>query len=105
MNVVVLHKVWERGYEFSADSKDIAKNEYKMVAHVKVDTKDIQKTLGIVWEKTNNITHSWLENKEVTSTESEARSSSVGDIFVVDGKQFIVAPIGFEPVESTIFLK
>jgi hypothetical protein len=52
-------------------------------------------TLDIAYEKTNNINHAWTENSEVTAHVSPCRSTSVGDVIVVEGIYHIVSRVGF----------
>lgn len=69
--------------------------KYELVAFVRAS--DPEK----VFELSNSIDKPWLENKEVAPFPSHrkgARSSSVGDLFMVNGKPLMVASFGFEEV-------
>jgi hypothetical protein len=45
-------------------------------------------------------TGNWLENKGVTPLVEATRSNMVGDVFVLDGKPYLVAPIGFRRLDT-----
>jgi hypothetical protein len=71
------------------------------VATVETNHTEILDALELAWEYTQNIDNSWsLEPKRVVTvmpqTTRALRSSMVGDIFIVDDRKFIVAPIGFK---------
>lgn len=54
-----------------------------------------------VFDLSNSIDSPWFLNKEVSlfpSHRAGARSSSVGDLFVVNGKPLMVASFGFVPI-------
>lgn len=57
-----------------------------------VETKDLDKA----FELTNHIDQDWTENKGVTPLKLMNRSSSVGDIFVLDNEAYIIKSLGFE---------
>ena len=44
---------------------------------------------------TNHIDHAWQKNKGIKVLSNKARSTSVGDIMIRDGKRYIVAGCGF----------
>lgn len=57
-----------------------------------VVTSDINRA----WEATNHIDHAWQENPDVKALKTKARSSSVGDVFVLPGgKALRVDSFGF----------
>lgn len=62
---------------------------YNLVAVVDVD--DLEKA----FEVTNHIDHDWTKNPHIIMCCGSARSSSVGDVFVVDGVRHVVASSGF----------
>ncbi len=68
----------------------MSKDEYSHVATVEGDD------LEDAWCLTNHIESDWTKNDGVKPERGDHRSSSVGDIFVVDGKPRIVARCGFE---------
>lgn len=100
--------------------------EYVKVAKVELDPEALEKSLtgdlsglqadadlvvGAVQELaleeafrlTNHIDHDYASNKEVTlfpGFAGGARSTSCGDIVVLDGKAYVVATMGFEEVHS-----
>lgn len=54
-------------------------------------------SMGVAFEKTNTIDCRWQENEgvEVTEAGRQARSTSVGDVFELDGRYFKVEGVGF----------
>jgi hypothetical protein len=74
-------------------------DEYDIVADMEVtDLED-------AFRASNHIDSNWLENPEVAFTEAtEARSSSVGDIFSDPdtGKYWLVANLGFEDITDKV---
>ena len=57
--------------------------------------------LDTAFEATQNIDDPWPLGKLVErAANARQRSSSVGDIFVLDGKAFFVAPHGFKELEE-----
>jgi len=52
---------------------------------------------GEAFEKTNHIDHFWWENPEVTKVVKGAvRSTSVGDVVVIDDLLYLCCPVGWE---------
>ncbi len=64
--------------------------QHTFVARVATD--DVHR----VYQLTNHIDRSWLENPEVTPGVTRARSTSVGDVFIdrANGKGYVVNSIG-----------
>jgi len=70
--------------------------EYEKVATV--DTNDIE----IAYMQTNNITQSWVKNKDVTAFVTEARSTSVGDVVLDnEGRLHRCSNMGWEEIEKS----
>lgn len=65
------------------------------VADVDTDSLDIAYCL------TNNIEESWTKNKQVISTFSTLRSTSMGDVLVKDGIAYMVVDTGFKNITIT----
>jgi hypothetical protein len=83
----------DEGRQEAAAVKLFDKGLYSHVANV--DTTNMDKA----WELTNHISHSWLENEEVTSIGDRHRSSSVGDLFEDEKGVFnVISNIGFKVV-------
>ena len=80
------------GFTFRGrNAKTIFPNEYEKVAVVNA------KELESAFRTTNHIDENWTENDEVIwSARREVRSTSVGDVFLADGKAYFVASCGFE---------
>ena len=79
---------------------------YKLVAHLSVE--DELTEIGHLergWRMTNTIDRYWPENvhslagSTFTVFGKEHRSSSVGDLFILDGKKFMAATCGFTEVK------
>jgi len=76
-------------------TRSFEKSTFTHVADV--DTND----LNVAYEKTNHWERSWQENAEVTPKNEKARSTSVGDVLVVEGPVvYVVASIGFQLLTS-----
>jgi hypothetical protein len=74
-------------------------NEYKKVAEVEVKTDSVDEALEYAFGMTNHIDRPWWENKCVTVVgEKNHRSTSVGDMAVVDGTEYICEMLGFKKV-------
>ena len=80
--------------------------KYDAVAEVNVDRHSssalsIDDALEVAYSLTQNIESKWIHNEGVSATfdvlaAKGARSSSVGDIFEIDGKFYAAAGCGFE---------
>jgi hypothetical protein len=97
MKVTIFHKEHEWGYEYSPV---VNMDKCEKVADVEVATDNEMEALETAYYLTNNIDESWTNmsrRSNIVSTHLEnARSTSVGDVAVVNGKTFVVAPCGFE---------
>ena len=72
-------------------------SSFQLVAEV--DSLDLNK----VFELTNHIDHDWTENSEVNLISNRTpRSTSVGDVIVVEDKHFLVEPVGWKEVPESI---
>lgn len=99
-----------RGRDAAAASAIVRKGileELNYVYNARVKINDIGKEeielLEAAFRVTNSIDCHWIENEEVIfSAGKEQRSSSVGDIFVLNNKAFIVASFGFIELEADI---
>ena len=75
-----------------AGSKDL-----ELVANV--DTNDLNKAFSL----TNHIETDWRENEGVTFVgKFNSRSTSVGDVFELDGVRHVVAACGFIAIENGV---
>lgn len=70
---------------------------YRNVADLVVDDVDVNQALEHAYMLTQNLDRPWIDNyrwvKWVGS--KHTRSSSVGDIFVIEGTRFVVDSVGF----------
>jgi hypothetical protein len=76
--------------------KAISQGLYQKVAHV--NTQDLEKAFHL----TNQIDSNWTENKEVTALTQHNRSSSVGDIFVLNNEAHFIQSIGFQKLPDEL---
>lgn len=74
-----VRQAWDRG-------------EYELVAEVQAT--DVEEAFRL----TNHIDHDWRENPGVVSF-GPARSTSVGDVFMINDAHFVVAPCGTYAVQ------
>lgn len=82
--------------------KALIEGKYDHVAVVTTSrTDDIEGQLEVAYMKTQNLESKWIDNLDVEVTEAVrekggCKSSSVGDVFEIDGQFFAVAGCGFE---------
>lgn len=95
-----------KSYCFYTHDKERVKETKKMVNKLLMDKSNYIHTanvdtdsLDLAFMLTNNIDHSWCNNMKVDVEHYVGRSSMIGDIFVLDGRKFIVMSMGFEEVE------
>ena len=72
-------------------------NEYIRVADIEFKD-DLDNPLDLAFEITNSITEAWYENEDISVSEAAktgCRSTSKGDIIMIDGRSFIVSTFGF----------
>jgi len=83
MIATVIHKAFEK--------------EEKIVAMIAVDAEVVTDALEYVYEKTQNLYDAWTENEDIAvfNLKDSHRSTSVGDIIVLDGTSFEVEAMGF----------
>jgi hypothetical protein len=55
--------------------------------------------LDVAFEKTNHIDRPWTQNAGVSFKRLDVRSSSVGDVFELNGEYFVVASCGFTKID------
>lgn len=55
-------------------------------------------SLEDVWQLTNHVGGNWNENPEVTMKVEKARSSMVGDVFLIEDTAYQVAVVGFNMI-------
>jgi hypothetical protein len=95
IEVAILHKI-------DSDFWHTTIGEYQLVAVLEVPFNGmphpIQGFLEFAFHETNHIDHSWWRNDCVDKCWGPCRSSSVGDMFVINGHFFVIAPYGFEEV-------
>ncbi len=78
-------------------------NAYEYVATVKEDD------LDLAWNMTNSIDCPWYEYegvlnfKGMAEAEGRCRSAMVGDIYVLNGKAYVIAPVGFNQIGDDDF--
>lgn len=89
--VKVYHKIES---DFTAKIEKFNPADFELVATV--ETAD----LDVAFQLTNHIEGLWWENNWVTLIgQPKHRSSSVGDVFELNGDYHLVAPVGFFRME------
>lgn len=76
-----------------------AEGNSEVVAYVSVNKNlSTTKKLEEAFMKTNSISIAWWKNEEVTTTfaGNSCRSTSVGDVVVVDEKKYKCEPVGWK---------
>lgn len=82
-------KNWNSDWSFGSVGSRFPK-DYAKVAEVATDS------LGEAFQLTNHIESDWTENEGVGAIHGGQRSSSVGDVFVLEnGEAHLVASVGF----------
>lgn len=74
---------------------------HKVATVVTKDLADEIDALEIAFERTNHIDSSWTENSDVIAESGRHRSTSVGDIAVVNGKVYVARSMGWEVTAFT----
>ena len=86
-------KIWHKKDPNFREATTFPLDDYEAIAEVASD--DLDKA----FEVTNTISHFWAENEEVSMLVNKGcRSSSVGDLFQLNGKFYQVMGRGFEAV-------
>lgn len=93
-----LQSDFSRFFDIEDTKQHLLDGHYDEVALV--TTNDLDR----VFELTNNISHSWIENDAVLPTckvieKGGCRSTSVGDVFFDGDDTYVVAPCGFEKLD------
>ena len=86
-------KVYHNPNFINKNPQDFMKAE--LVAEVMDDD------LEVAYMLTNHIDESWWKHPNVKCIK-ESRSTSVGDFMVKDGEWYIVAPVGFDKIDTTV---
>jgi hypothetical protein len=85
------------------DVKEVmAMNGYERVAEMEVAAESSVEALEKAFVMTQNIDESWCKSEGVTALVSDARSSMIGDVFLIDGKFYLVAMVGFCPIKPQL---
>lgn len=93
--ITIYHKIES---DFWTPATDFDPKLFDIVGYVRTED------LDVAYLKTNNIDSSWTLNEEVTmAPRGGCRSSSIGDVFELNGEYFAVAVFGFTkiPLAST----
>jgi len=75
---------------------------YQRVAEMEVVAESSVEALEKAFVMTQNITEPWCKAAGITALVNDARSSMIGDVFVIDGKSHVVAMVGFRPVKPLL---
>jgi hypothetical protein len=83
-----------------SDVEDVvAMAGYERVAELDVACATSIEALEKAFVMTQNLTDPWCQSPGVNALVKEARSTMIGDVFVIDGKSHVVAMVGFRPVK------
>lgn len=75
-------------------------NLYERAGVVIVPKGEPSQSLEKAFERTQTIDDSWTGNADVIPMSDAQRSSMVGDVMLVNGKPFVVAMMGFKPLDN-----
>lgn len=94
--IIVFHRKETRFTDHSGDAIGaFERGEFELVGIV------TSEDLNDAYRLTNHIDYNWTENDEVATPEGvQPRSSSVGDIFVLDDEVHLVARCGFTKIKD-----
>ena len=108
MQVKIYHAPWdemdrdERWNVMRGDVFDVRQTflagRYNIAATLEIVRKTIPEVLEIAFEKTNHINYHWWENEEVINHVLGSRSTSVGDVAVVNGDAYLCARAGWQKI-------
>jgi len=94
--VSVFHNKNFIGFSFMTDEAAIKAKAQKIPTEDLMLVAEVHTTeLDKAFELTNNITHSWTNNRDVKPFLTECRSTSTGDIMEKNGRRYVVAAVGF----------
>ena len=89
-----LHMFWE------IDASEVVMADFERDAHVDIPVDMlVDEALEYVFEKTNSIHNNWYENVNgVRSLKGPTRSTSTGDIIMLNGQKYMVKSFGFKSI-------
>lgn len=74
---------------------------YEKVATVEFEKNDdVSEALSHAYERTQNLEFPWSDNSDVICDTNRGRSSSVGDVMVIDNKAYAVRNMGFGEIKE-----
>lgn len=80
-------------------------DDYKMVATIKKS--DVPDTLDVpgaqlewIWKATNTVESVWFETFPGTVIGGSHRSTSVGDVAIIDGEPYVCLPMGWQKLSE-----
>jgi len=78
--------------------------EHQEVARLELASKDVYSALDIAYRLTQNLDFSWCNSKHLTvhdRAKQGCRSTSVGDVLSIDGREYLVCVSGFSEIKKT----
>jgi len=86
--------------------KLVALEVYERVASIECPSTSIFEAANCAYAASQHIDSNWTEGASVSEVflPNKCRSSSVGDVFVIDGNAMLIAPVGFEPMPEVTFV-
>ena len=86
------YKGSEEQLQYILDNKDL----YSLVAEFEHPAKNTDALLDKAYLVTNSVDRPWVKNNGLTVYGYRHRSTSVGDIIIVNNVYFVVSPFGFD---------
>lgn len=99
-------KDFANSYKVAMDSTALFKEleslsgGYEWIADVETQETELHETLEYAYCKSQHLRDSWLSGESIKNIQKteRVRSSSVGDVFVIDHEFYLVSMIGFKHI-------
>jgi len=88
------------GFTRPGDQPPSWPNEFILVAQIDSPRNNVTEALDDAYYLINSIDKPWWENKSVTVIVANTRSTSVGDVIVVDDVPYKSVMVGFEKIPA-----
>ena len=76
-------------------------DEYNLVAELEIEATDLDKVLEMAFRDTNHIDGDWTNNPSVIAGSGQHRSTSAGDVFVIDQIGYRCGNIGWQLIKQS----
>jgi hypothetical protein len=73
-------------------------NEYNLIAELQIPTSDVNEGLNAIYGATQHLQENWCDiarEYDCNTVYQDSRSTSIGDVLVVNGEYFLVNNYGF----------